>query len=54
MMEWTSSPDGAAFNQTAYRWSKNGSWEGHTIGYTGFKFAFMTKYGKTGGRCARD
>jgi hypothetical protein len=35
-------------------WSKSGSWEGHRVGNTTFEFAVMTKYGKTGGRCARD
>ncbi len=40
-------------NQTRVRWTKNGSWEGHAIGYPDFAFSFMTKYGKTGGRCAR-
>jgi hypothetical protein len=46
--------NGQTVNQVKVRWSKNGSWEGHSIGFGGFEFAVMTKYGKTGGRCARD
>ena len=45
---------GASVTQPKVRWSKNGSWEGHRVGQSGFEFAVMTKYGKTGGRCARD
>ena len=45
-------------NDTKYgatvRWSRAGSWEGHGVNFSGFQFAVMTKYGKTGGRCARD
>jgi formylglycine-generating enzyme required for sulfatase activity len=52
--ETTTDLNGQTVTQTMVKWSKNGSWEGHGIGYTGFQFAFMTKYGKTGGRCARD
>jgi hypothetical protein len=36
------------------KWSKQGSWEGHGVGYANYEFAIMTKYGKTSGRCARD
>ena len=36
----------------AVRWNRSGSYEGHDIGYGGFAFAVMTKYGKAGGRCA--
>lgn len=46
--------NGQQVTQTMLRWSKNGSWEGHAMGNLEWKFAFMTKYGKTGGRCARD
>jgi hypothetical protein len=46
--------NGLTTTQTKVMWSKNGSWEGHAVGYAGFDFAVMTKYGKTGGRCARD
>jgi hypothetical protein len=52
--ETTTDLNGATVSQTKFRWSKNGSWEGHGVGYAGFAFATMTKYGKTGGRCARD
>ena len=43
---------------TAYRWTKNGSFEWYThfdgaIGYNGYRFAGLAKYGRTGGRCAR-
>jgi hypothetical protein len=38
----------------AVRWGRSGSWEGHQANYTGWQFPPMTKYGKTGGRCARD
>jgi len=37
-----------------FKWGVQGSWEGHTMGYGGFSFVPMTKYGKTGLRCARD
>ncbi|MDB4947215.1 MAG: Tryptophan synthase alpha chain [Labilithrix sp.] len=37
-----------------FRWGKQGSWEGHSVGYEGFSMTPMTKYGKTGLRCARD
>jgi hypothetical protein len=37
-----------------FKWGMQGSWEGHNTGTTGFAFAPMTKYGKTGLRCARD
>ncbi len=37
-----------------FKWGMQGSWEGHAMGSTGFSFAPMTKYGKTGLRCARD
>ena len=46
--------NGQSVTQPKVMWSKNGSWEGHAVGYAGFSFAIMTKYGKTGGRCARD
>ena len=46
--------NGQTVNQVRVKWSKNGSWEGHNVGYASFEFAIMTKYGKTGGRCARD
>lgn len=52
--ETTTDLNGQAVTQTKVKWSKNGSWEGHAVGYAGFEFAVMTKYGKTGGRCARD
>ncbi len=44
--------------KTAYRWSKNGSFESYThwsgvIGYDGFRFGGLTKYGRATGRCAR-
>jgi hypothetical protein len=55
MMEWTATP-GAYDNAygTTYAWSRAGSWEGHAVNYGQYAFAAMTKYGKTGGRCARD
>jgi hypothetical protein len=62
LMEWTSS-DGRAItgdNGTdpqygpKKRWSRSGSWEGHQANNPNWQFAVMTKYGKTGGRCARD
>lgn len=52
--ETTVDRNGQTVTQARVRWSKNGSWEVHNIGYADFQFAFMTKYGKTGGRCARD
>jgi hypothetical protein len=45
--------NGTSVTQARVRWSKNGSWEGHQVN-AGYSFAFMTKYGKVGGRCARD
>jgi formylglycine-generating enzyme required for sulfatase activity len=45
---------GATSVQPKMKWSKSGSWEGHRIGNTTFELAVMTKYGKAGGRCARD
>ena len=62
MMELTASP-GVAYpggaptdpqNRAMVRWSRAGSWEGHQVNYTRWQFAIMTKYGKTGMRCARD
>jgi hypothetical protein len=44
---------GATVTQPNVQWTKNGSWEGHPIGFEGFAFPIMTKYGKTGIRCAR-
>lgn len=41
-------------NQARVRWSRAGSWEGHSVGYPDFAFSVMTKYGKTSLRCARD
>lgn len=45
---------------TGVRWTANGSFEGgaHTAsdsmrGYSGFTFQMLTKYGRTGARCAR-
>jgi len=52
--ETTTDLNGQTVNQPKVMWSKNGSWEGHAVGYGSFAFAVMTKYGKTGGRCARD
>ncbi len=46
--------NGVSKTQPKLAWSKSGSWEGHRVGNTTFEFAVMTKYGKTGGRCARD
>lgn len=55
MMELTTTP-GA--NDPSYgatvKWSRAGSWEGHEVNYGQYAFAIMTKYGKTGARCARD
>jgi hypothetical protein len=45
--------NGVSVTQPRVRWSKNGSWEGHQVN-AGYSFAIMTKYGKVGGRCARD
>jgi hypothetical protein len=62
LMEITATTNGSSTATTAWgtkvtetdvRWSKNGSWEVHPIGYAGFSFPFMTKYGKAGIRCAR-
>ncbi len=52
MMELTASPGVNASDRV--RWSRAGSWEGHQANYTGWQFPIMTKYGKTGGRCARN
>ena len=62
MMELTASPGvgypGAPAIDEKYgakvRWSRAGSWEGHQVNYPRWEFAVMTKYGKTGMRCARD
>ncbi len=62
MMELTASPaidyGGGSNVDPKYgpmvRWSRAGSWEGHVVNYTRWQFAIMTKYGKTGMRCARD
>jgi hypothetical protein len=61
-MELTSSPGRDIPGDTAadpkygakVRWSRAGSWEGHQSNNENWQFAIMTKYGKTGGRCARD
>jgi formylglycine-generating enzyme required for sulfatase activity len=63
LMELTATFDGTNTKTTDYagkqvtqpnvRWTKNGSWEGHGIGFDGWSFPIMTKYGKTGVRCAR-
>ncbi|MDB4943472.1 MAG: Tryptophan synthase alpha chain [Labilithrix sp.] len=50
-----SQPNGSG---SAYRWTKNGSYEGYVhwsgpVGYDGFVFGGMAKYGRSGGRCAR-
>ena len=37
-----------------FKWGVQGSWEGHNMFQVGYAFAAMTKYGKTGLRCARD
>jgi hypothetical protein len=59
MMELTASPGiGPSATDAQYgatvRWSRAGSWEGHQANYTKWQFAVMTKYGKVGGRCARN
>jgi hypothetical protein len=59
LLELTASPGvGESATDPKYgatvRWGRSGSWEGHQANYTGWQFAIMTKYGKTGGRCARD
>ncbi len=36
------------------RWGRAGSWEGHQANNKKWQFAILTKYGKTGARCARD
>jgi hypothetical protein len=54
LIELTASTSTDAKYGAAVRWSKQGSWEGHQIGNTSWVFPVMTKYGKTGGRCARD
>ncbi len=55
MMELTAT---ASANDPKYgatvKWSRAGSWEGHPVNYGQYAFAVMTKYGKTGLRCARD
>jgi hypothetical protein len=63
LMELTATFDGTSTTTTDYRgqsitlpnvrWTKNGSWEGHPIGYDAWTFPILTKYGKTGLRCAR-
>jgi hypothetical protein len=63
LMELTATFDGTSTTTTDYRgqsvtlpnvrWTKNGSWEGHPIGFDGWSFPVLTKYGKTGLRCAR-
>lgn len=62
MMELTASPGIAYPDMQAtdpkygamVRWSRAGSWEGHRVNTSRWQFAIMTKYGKTGMRCARD
>lgn len=59
LLEWTATPgNGPGAVDPKYgatmKWGRSGSWEGHQANYTGWEFAVMTKYGKTGGRCARD
>ncbi len=44
---------GKMVTENMMRWSTNGSWEGHPIGTQAWSFPVLTKYGKTGGRCAR-
>jgi hypothetical protein len=63
MMELTASP---GINQPSgdpaidpkygakVRWSRAGSFEVHQANYQQWQFAVLTKYGKQGGRCARD
>jgi hypothetical protein len=62
MMELTASP-AVAFSPGAdrdpkygdmVRWARAGSWEGHQVNYMKWQSPIMTKYGKTGMRCARD
>ena len=63
LMELTATFDGRRTTTTDFngntvmqpniRWTRNGSWEGHGIGSAGWSFPIMTKYGKTGIRCAR-
>jgi hypothetical protein len=63
LMELTATLTGTSTTTTDYAqrtvtqpkiaWTKNGSWEGHAIGYDKWSFPIMTKYGKTGLRCAR-
>jgi hypothetical protein len=55
MMELTASPgaDDPSYGTTV-RWSRAGSWEGHPANSSTWAYPIMTKYGKTGGRCARD
>ena len=55
LMEWTATSGPIPGGQReANRWARAGSWEGHQMNYGGFSFPRLTKYGKTGGRCARD
>jgi hypothetical protein len=63
LMEITATPEGTEttpdytgvmVTQPRVYWSKNGSWEGHAVNFPYWFYPVMTKYGKTGGRCARD
>jgi formylglycine-generating enzyme required for sulfatase activity len=35
------------------RWSRSGSWEGHSVPYSVVNTSLLTRYGKVGGRCVR-
>ncbi len=37
-----------------HRWSRSGSWEGHRVPYSVVNTSLLTRYGKVGGRCARN
>ena len=55
LIEITATAGGADAKYGAtMKWSRAGSWEGHAIANRDSGFAVMTKYGKVGGRCARD
>ena len=56
LIELTATATGAVDDKgrPTFKWGVQGSWEGHNMFQLGYAFAAMTKYGKTGLRCARD
>ncbi len=55
MMEFTATPGKPhATHGATIKWSRAGSWEVHEVNKPDWMFPIMTKYGKVGGRCARN